>query len=70
MLKIKDSEFVVYRDLDSRFSVLGQGSLQIKTVVESDAGIYTCRFTNQEDSVDADAALSVSGGCSTPIFRV
>ena len=50
--------------------MLGQGSLQIKTVVESDAGIYTCRFTNQEDSVDADAALSVSGGCFASIFRV
>lgn len=30
-------------------------------MVEADAGVYTCRFENQEDSVDADAVVTVSG---------
>ena len=51
------------RDLDSRFSVIGQGSFHINDTTTTDAGIYTCRFTNQEGSVDVDATLSILGMC-------
>ena len=47
--------------MDSRFLIVGQGSLQIQNVQASDAGSYTCRATNLEDSVDADAILTVHG---------
>lgn len=39
----------------------GSGTLVITNASESDAGVYTCRAVNSEDSVDADASLTVSG---------
>lgn len=41
--------------------MIGSGTLFISDVVESDAGVYTCRAVNLEDSDDADAALTVLG---------
>ncbi len=51
------------RHLDSRFSLVGQGSLQIDALQQEDRGTYTCRATNAEDSVDAEATLTVHGVC-------
>ena len=51
----------LFSEPDSRFHIIGQGTLEISNVQESDAGSYTCRATNQEDSLDADASLTVHG---------
>ena len=53
--------FSFFSNLDSRFSISGQGSLRIETVKEEDSGTYTCRATNMEDSEDAVATLTVHG---------
>ena len=52
---------MIGRDAQSRYSVMGQGSLRILSTMEGDAGVYTCRATNQVDSVDADATVTVHG---------
>ncbi|XP_013387953.1 neogenin isoform X2 [Lingula anatina] len=44
---------------NARFSVVGLGSLRIESVTEADAGLYTCRAENNEDSIDATATLVV-----------
>lgn len=46
-------------DLDSRFRLVGTGSLHIALVDESDAGNYQCRAGNSEDALDAQVALEV-----------
>ena len=46
---------------ESRLSLEGQSSLRIDGLQEEDAGSYTCRAVNQEDSVDADALITVQG---------
>lgn len=46
-------------DLDSRFRLIGTGSLHIALVDESDAGQYQCRASNAADAVDAQATLEV-----------
>ena len=48
-------------NLDSRFRVVGVGSLQIENVQPQDAGSYMCRAENKEDSLDASATLTVLG---------
>lgn len=48
-------------ELGNRFSLVGSGSLRIDSVQEEDAGSYTCRATNMEDSIDAVAMLTVHG---------
>ena len=48
-------------NLDSRFSIVGHGSLRIDALNPQDSGTYTCRATNEEDSIDAVAMLSVHG---------
>jgi hypothetical protein len=50
-----------YSNQDGRFSLVGQGTLRIDGVVEGDMGIYTCRASNLEDSVDAYTVLKVLG---------
>lgn len=40
-------------------SIEGQGSLRIDELQEQDAGLYTCRAMNAEDSIDADVVLRV-----------
>ena len=49
------------RSESSHYNIVGQGSLQISDITADDQGSYTCRATNQEDSKDVDAALSVQG---------
>lgn len=46
-------------DLDSRFRLVGIGSLHIALVDESDAGQYQCRASNSVDALDAQATLEV-----------
>ena len=48
-----------YSDLDSRFRIIGTGSLQISSVEDSDSGDYQCRASNTEDSSDKSARLIV-----------
>ena len=43
----------------SRFTSVGQGSLQIRDVHVGDEGTYQCRAENTEDSIDAAAVLDV-----------
>lgn len=45
----------------SRTQLLGTGTLLITKVQVEDAGIYTCRAQNAEDSIDAEASLTVLG---------
>ncbi|KAL7854727.1 hypothetical protein SRHO_G00169170 [Serrasalmus rhombeus] len=44
---------------DGRFQVLGGGSLQIFNLTEEDAGIYQCLAENVNDSIEAQAELTV-----------
>jgi neogenin len=46
-------------DLDSRFRIIGTGSLQISSAEDSDSGDYQCRASNSVDSLDASATLNV-----------
>ena len=50
-----------FRYLDSRFSLIGTGGLQITQVNKNDDGNYICRAENSEDSADASATLEVHG---------
>uniref|UniRef100_T1J0I1 Neogenin n=1 Tax=Strigamia maritima TaxID=126957 RepID=T1J0I1_STRMM len=56
---LKDGATIDMAFLDSRFSVVGTGSLQIEHVQETDEGVYMCRAENYEDSVDSSANLEV-----------
>uniref|UniRef100_A0A914WAK2 Neogenin n=1 Tax=Plectus sambesii TaxID=2011161 RepID=A0A914WAK2_9BILA len=44
---------------DDRIKLVGRSSLLIHKLTSADAGTYTCRATNNEDSADASAALEV-----------
>jgi hypothetical protein len=50
---------ICYSDLDSRFRIIGTGSLQIASVEDGDSGDYQCRASNSVDSLDASATLNV-----------
>jgi len=56
---LKDGQTIDLKLFDTRFSRVGQGSLQIKDVSVDDQGTYQCRAENSEDSVDAAAILEV-----------
>ncbi|KAF4082900.1 hypothetical protein AMELA_G00133910 [Ameiurus melas] len=49
----------VIDDSDSRFELLGGGSLQIFNLTEEDGGIYSCLAANANDSVEAQAELTI-----------
>ena len=44
-----------------RFSVIGESSLRVDSVMEPDTALYTCRASNGQDFVDAHALLKVQG---------
>lgn len=50
---------------DDRIKHVGHKSLLIHKLSAADAGTYTCRATNSEESKDASAALEVKGSFST-----
>ena len=56
---LKDGSTIDLNHLDSRFTRIGQGSLQIRSVHVGDEGTYQCRAENTEDSIDAAAILDV-----------
>ena len=49
------------RSEDGRLSLVGGSSLRVSPVNGYDSALYTCRAFNAEDSVDADATLTVHG---------
>ncbi|XP_060742511.1 neogenin 1a isoform X5 [Tachysurus vachellii] len=49
----------VIDDSDSRFELLGGGSLQIFNLTEEDGGMYSCLADNTNDSVEARAELTI-----------
>lgn len=58
---LKDGRAIDLAHLDTRYSTAGAtgGALQVSDVREGDAGTYTCRADNGEDSADAAAELRV-----------
>lgn len=56
---LRNGEDIDFSDLDSRFRIVGVGSLQIGIVDESDSGSYQCRASNSVDSVDSQSMLEV-----------
>ncbi|KAI5727214.1 hypothetical protein M8J76_016252 [Diaphorina citri] len=56
---LKDGLDIDLDDLDSRFSKVGTGSLQISGLKDGDEGNYVCRAGNKEDSVDASATIDL-----------
>ena len=56
---LKDGSTIDLNHLDSRFTRLGEGSLQIRNVHVGDEGTYQCRAENSEDSIDSAAILDV-----------
>ncbi|KAJ8249260.1 hypothetical protein GJAV_G00232900 [Gymnothorax javanicus] len=49
----------VIEESEGRFEVLGGGSLQILNLTEEDAGIYTCVADNGNETVEAQAELTI-----------
>ena len=56
---LKDGSTIDLNHLDSRFTRVGEGSLQIRNVHVGDEGTYQCRAENSEDSIDSAAILDV-----------
>ncbi|XP_050092030.1 neogenin isoform X2 [Anopheles aquasalis] len=56
---LRNGEDIDMNDLDSRFRIMGTGSLQINSIQDTDAGDYQCRASNTEDSLDASATVQV-----------
>lgn len=56
---LRNGEDIDFSDLDSRFRIVGVGSLHIGIVDESDSGNYQCRASNSVDSVDSQSMLEV-----------
>ncbi|XP_037952309.1 neogenin-like isoform X2 [Teleopsis dalmanni] len=56
---LRNGEELDFNDLDSRFSIIGTGSLQISSAEDIDSGNYQCRASNIVDSLDAQATVQV-----------
>nr|XP_034321559.1 neogenin isoform X1 [Crassostrea gigas] len=56
---LKDGETIIFNSTQGRLKLKGAGSLQIFNVQPFDAGTYSCRSNNLEDSIDAEATLTV-----------
>lgn len=58
ILWLKDGATVNFNE-SRRMKLVGSGTLYITDVRTEDAGTYTCRANNAEDSIDTDASLTV-----------
>ncbi|XP_059613953.1 neogenin [Phlebotomus argentipes] len=56
---LKNGGDIDMNDLDSRFRIVGTGSLQILSAEDHDSGDYQCRAINSVDSLDASASVLV-----------
>lgn len=45
--------------MDSRFRIIGTGSLQIQSIEDNDSGNYQCRASNSIDSSDIQISVQV-----------
>lgn len=59
ILWLKDGSSIDLNHLDSRFTKVGSGSLNIKALQRQDAGTYQCRAENSMDSIDVAAVIEV-----------
>lgn len=60
VIRIIINTFVgLHSDLDSRFYLVGSGSLRVQSARALDAGAYTCRAHNRIDSDDFTTQLHV-----------
>lgn len=56
---LKNGEDIDISDLDSRFGIVGTGSLQINDIEDKDSGDFQCRASNTIDSLDSTATVEV-----------
>lgn len=57
---LRNGEDIEIGDTDSsRFRMTGTGSLEIRSIAETDAGNYQCRASNSMDSADIEITLMV-----------
>ncbi|XP_052743159.1 neogenin isoform X2 [Bicyclus anynana] len=59
MVWLNNGVAIDLNDLDSRFYLVGSGSLRVQAARALDAGAYTCRATNRLDSADHSTMLHV-----------
>ncbi|XP_069364150.1 neogenin [Maniola hyperantus] len=59
MVWLNNGVAIDLNDLDSRFYLVGSGSLRVQAARALDAGTYTCRATNRLDSADHSTQLHV-----------
>lgn len=56
---LRNGEDIDISDLDSRYRIVGTGSLQINSINDVDTGNYQCRASNSIDSADIQISLMV-----------
>lgn len=56
---LRNGEDIEINDGNSRFRMIGTGSLHIISIGEADAGNYQCRASNSMDSADIEISLVV-----------
>lgn len=56
---LRNGEDIDINGSDSRFKIIGTGSLQITSASELDEGNYQCRASNSMDSADIELSLMV-----------
>ncbi|KPJ21199.1 Hemicentin-2 [Papilio machaon] len=59
MIWLNNGVAIDLNDLDSRFYLVGSGSLRVQSARALDAGVYTCRAHNRIDSADHSTQLQV-----------
>ncbi|XP_068622270.1 neogenin [Battus philenor] len=59
MIWLNNGVAIDLNDLDSRFYLVGSGSLRVQSARALDAGVYTCRAHNRLDSADQSTQLQV-----------
>ncbi|CAH2230644.1 jg4197 [Pararge aegeria aegeria] len=67
MVWLNNGVAIDLNDLDSRFYLVGSGSLRVQAARALDAGTYTCRATNRLDSADHSTQLHVMKPTTIPL---